>query len=65
MNNQIIDDVFHNLGTPGVRKLVVILTGAHHNREVAKDFDLSLSGKCGFVISSCQCFVENCCKEKI
>jgi hypothetical protein len=42
MNKHIVDGVFQSLGTPGVRKLVLELSGEHNNRTVAKDFELSL-----------------------
>jgi hypothetical protein len=42
MNRQIIDDIFKNLGTSGVRKLALALSEDHNNRQVAEDFELSL-----------------------
>lgn len=58
MNQQIIDGIFRSLGNHGVRKLVISLTNNHHNREVAKDFDLSL-----WQVRVCNQFLPSLCGE--
>ena len=42
MNQAVLEEVFKILGVPGVRNLVLSLSGEHNNRTVAKDFELSL-----------------------
>lgn len=58
MNKIVHKEVFDALGTSGVRKLVIVLSGEHHNREVAKEFDLSL-----WQVRVCNQFLPYLCGE--
>jgi hypothetical protein len=40
--DKVIKEVKKNIGMPGLRKLAYALSGPHHNRIVADEFDLSL-----------------------
>jgi hypothetical protein len=58
MNRIVRKEVFDVLGESGVRKLVIALTETHNNRQIAKEFDLTL-----WQVIVCNQFLPSLCGE--